>query len=156
MKLEKAAEHQSAFRNLFNLYVNELSSYAPFLGQAINEDGIYQNPKPLETYFHEKNVEAYVIYEEGRAVGFVTVEKTEHDGKEWNVLSEIYLIPSVRKHGIATGIISDLLRRDAPLMTHILKGDTPAIDFFEHLFKENGISYKKEERDPIAWNYWIG
>ncbi len=147
MNFVKASEKPEVLNNLFSLYVYELSEKAPFFATMINENG---QILPPPTMFDK---ETYVIYEEGKAIGFVNYE----EGKEADYcIPELFISRAYQRKGLGTQIFEEYLKdKKGSFMVHILKSSDNAIAFFKKYCETHGLSYVESERDDIANNYFV-
>lgn len=150
MQLISAKDQRETFKNLYSLYVYDLTEGTPMLGGMINAKGMYEPPHGLDETID--TTDAYVIMSDDKPVGIVNFI----EGKEADYcVQEIFIIRPFRRKGIATDVINNYLsNKHGSFMVHILKGSTDAISFFESYFKEKGMEARREERDAIAWNYF--
>ena len=141
MTLRKAdARDARLIENLFNLYRNDLSPYAPEFrgldGEGYFEWGISEQLLPFGD-----GVETYIISEDGLNLGLIVVTDARYAPEDcaWR-FQELYLIRPARGKGLARQAALTLLNeRPGRWCLSVYDLNVPARRFWESLIAERGI-----------------
>ena len=144
IKVVDANKNKETFYNLVSLYGYEASMYVEEIGKTISEQGIFHIPG-IER-FVEEDSEAYVVFDDDHAIGFVCFT---NNNDQW-MMDEIFVTKTYRKQEVINQILDACLsNKEGVFQTHILKGQQDVCELVERYFP----NIKKEELDPIAWLY---
>lgn len=137
MVLIPAAEKETAFRNLFNLYVDELCAYNPWLAEQMNAEGLYL-AADVDAYFTEENKHPFVVWKDERPLGFVVFSYPDEDDENEDGcdcdIEEFFILKSSRNKGIATEICKKYWEKvQCVCGLSILKENIHAVKFWEKL-----------------------
>jgi predicted acetyltransferase len=78
-------EEKEILKNLGELYIYELSQYAPM---DVNDNGLFDNLDDIDTYWTEKNKYPYFIKVNNKLAGFILV----YDGRQIDEIESSYAI----------------------------------------------------------------
>lgn len=144
---------QSAFKNLFNCYAHEMSTYNTWLGTQINADGIYV-PDVVEKCFTSDEKTPFVITENGLPIGFVVFESFIEDNVWFHNIDEMFVVKTSRKNGVCSDIVRKFWNENSGMgMLYVLKTNLPAITYWEKLLKDSGYTYIKNDENEQVWLY---
>ena len=99
-------EEKQVIFNLFQSYLNELSSLP---GEEIDykdEKGIYHYPY-LDDYWHEGERHPYLLLNNSEIAGFALVRQV---GDHWEI-AEFYVLPEFRHYGLATSCAINIFKK---------------------------------------------
>jgi len=155
-QLEDARKFRSAFQNLFNIYIHELSEYNNWLDTQINYEGNYLTNEVLE-YFSSELKHPYVVIRDNHPIGFVVFsypDVNESDGCDCYI-EELFITKPNRKNGIAAEIANEYWKTEKGVCgLCILKKNTNAITFWENTIKANDYTYTLENQGEL-WFYKV-
>ena len=140
MTLRPVNDHDRALiENLFNLYRNDISSYAgDFFG--LDEDGYFDFGAADDVLPFGDGVETYIIVENARALGLVMVTDASYalEGCAWR-FQELYLVRAARGRGIARAACEELLSsHPGRWCLSVYKTNQPARRFWDKLIRDRG------------------
>ena len=140
MTLRPVSERDRALlENLFNLYRNDIGAYCGDF-EYLDGDGFFEKGIADELLPFGDGVETYIIGENGRNMGLVTVTDASYAlaGCQWR-FQELYLIRAARGRGLARAACAELLRRKpGRWCLSVYKKNLPARTFWEGLIRECG------------------
>lgn len=126
----------SIFLNLFDKYNYELSQYE---GSEISEDGMFLSTEICQKYIHSSTHQAYIIYNQRKPIGFFAIYINSITKKY--VVSELFIIYTYRKHGIAYNSISQLLNKHkGAWRVDMHHKNTKAIKFWERISQSSLVT----------------
>jgi predicted acetyltransferase len=128
------AEAKDAFeivRNLFDLYVHDLSGYA---GIDIGEDGKFAPPASLSLYWSDADRHPFLIRADGRVAGFALVRKI---GPATHDVGEFFVLRRYRRFGVGREAACRLFDRfKGGWEVRELTANTPAQEFWRRIIAD--------------------
>ena len=125
--------------NLFNLYRNDLNAYCGEF-EYLDADGFFDHGIADELLPFGEGVETYIICENGKNLGLVTVTDESYalEGCQW-CFQELYLIRAARGKGLAHEAIRQILeQKPGRWCLSVYKNNRPAKRFWNSVIEENG------------------
>lgn len=156
--LESAKHYLRESRRLFNAYIEELAQYNPWLAGQKDEKGNYLELVYTE-YMTSVEKKPYVIFANGKAVGFTVMSIANADEQEDGCISyieEIFVEKEYRGKGIATDIVKRFLQQqEGACGFRVLKKNEAAVAIWEKFLKEEDYCFDKLDMDENLWSYRV-
>ena len=152
--LKDAKKYRKIFRNLFNIYINELSGYCEWLGETMDDKGFFL-PDKVKEYLEDENRASYVIYNDDRIAGFVVFLYPDNSQNENNpdcFIEEIFILNHFRGKGIAGDVVADFLEEESGTCgVCVHQENIPALRFWTDTLEKLGFEYEKIDSGEIIF-----
>ena len=109
--------------------------------------------EPRTEFNSTKNVNDYIIIEEGKIVGFIFVCEYPDSFSPLDIfISGLYIKPEYRHRGYAEKAVLDIIEEydSCAMSLFVSKKNNRAIDFWEHIMKKNGFTERFCEANVSA------
>ena len=153
IQLVKAQEKdKELYRNIFNMYQNELSQYSDEF-QELDEKG-YFCANTVDIYFENiESVIPYIVMAENHIIGILVLTKPPYVKQGFDYcIQEFFLIGNSRGKGIADAVLHELSRMyPGKYCFIVLNNNLRAIKFWNRICDEisNEWSKSEQERDTL-------
>jgi predicted acetyltransferase len=117
--------------------------------EQISADGTFEGPDDLELLSYATHLDecGYLVYEQESLAGFALIAKDECAGYSGWEISDIFVLPSHRRTGVASAVFDCLLQEyKGTWLISVLQGDFGAEAFWRAtLFRRESVVVIKEE-----------
>ncbi len=150
--IRATAADREFYRNVFNMYQNELSQYFDEYRQ-LDERG-YFDRETVDTYFEgSESIVPYIVLHNGKRVGIVVITSPPYTraGCDW-CIQEMFLICSCRGSGVAAAVCEKLFSlHPGRYCLAALSQNKRAVRFWQSLTQRvsTGVLVSSDERDTF-------
>jgi len=132
-------EQIDAYSMLWQFYLYHQSD---FMDDDIGVDGKFDIDDSYlnDIAYGREDCDAHLIYFSQSLAGFINVEQTEISGLSIPELSDIFILPKYRQHGITSHVVKSMFIDKYPRWHVAVYGqDLTAKEFWERLFKRLAV-----------------
>jgi predicted acetyltransferase len=137
------------YKNLFNMYQNELSPYLSDLYSEVDENG-YFDKDTVDCYFNDnENVFPFIITVNAKIAGCVVLSKPPYVKPGCNYcIQELFVLGLYRGKGVAEAACNYLMKKyKGKYCILVLKENIRAIKFWQKFISKNTVIISEEEYD---------
>lgn len=141
----EAVEHIEKLRNLYSLYLHDLSEFSYSL--CINADGLYEF-EGFDKLIEREELQPYFIQYEGECIGFLLLAERPFTAPGTDYcINDIFILRAFRRRGLASDAIYELLKqRRGYFCVPQLQANEGALHFWRSFYAKQGILYREEHR----------
>lgn len=133
------------FRQFVHYYMNEIYDFTDHLEMDRYGNYLYGG---IEKYLTEKDLKAFLVYDEDKFKGFVMLHQGRYapKGYDYNI-HEFYIAKPYRHQGLATILLKAIFATyKGKYFVMQLEKNTKAIRFWHHYYNKHEIAYVEKRR----------
>jgi len=141
----EAVKHIEKLRNLYSLYLYDLSEFSYSL--SINTDGLYEF-EGFDKVIEREELQPYFIQYEGECIGFLLLAERPFTAPGTDYcINDVFILRAFRGRGLASDAIDELLKqRRGYFCVPQLQANEGALQFWQSFYARHGILYREEHR----------
>lgn len=141
----EAVKHIKKLRNLYSLYLYDLSEFSYSL--SLNTDGLYEF-EGFDKVIEREELQPYFIQYEGECVGFLLLAERPFTASGTDYcINDVFILRAFRGRGLASDAVYELLQqRSGYFCVPQLQANERALQFWRSFYARHGIFYREEHR----------
>lgn len=144
--LEKIGlEKQHILRNLYSLYLHDLSAYAK--GLQVSEDGSFEFDS-FDLIWEKEGLVPYLIYSDGQLAGFILLLEAPFTKRVDKVINDFFILNPYRGKGVAKAAAEKIFEEHkGSYYISQLKENQPAVRFWRKIYQQLELDVQEYTED---------
>lgn len=135
------SDHQKTLRNLYSLYLHDLSVYADSL--QVSEDGSFEFDS-FELIWTKDGINPYIFRADGELAGFILLLEKPFTKKVDVLVNDFFVLNRYRGKGVAKEAAARIFaEHKGQYYISQLKNNEPAVRFWRKMYKEWEVDFEE-------------
>jgi len=138
-------EKQHILRNLYSLYLHDLSAYAK--GLQVSEDGSFEFDS-FDLIWEKEGLVPYLIHSEGQLAGFILLLEAPITKRVDKVINDFFILNPYRGKGVAKAAAAKIFEEHkGSYYISQLKENQPAVRFWRKIYQQLELDVQEYTED---------
>jgi predicted acetyltransferase len=154
-KIELEKKH--ILRNLYSLYLHDLSAYAK--GLQVSEDGSFEFDS-FDLIWEKEGLVPYLIHSEGQLAGFILLLEAPFTKRVDKVINDFFILNPYRGKGVAKAAAAKIFEEHkGSYYISQLKENQPAVHFWRKIYQQLELDVQEytenQEGEEVVYQTFV-
>lgn len=154
---EIGLEKQHILRNLYSLYLHDLSAYAK--GLQVSEDGCFEFDS-FDLLWEKEGLMPYLIHCEGQLAGFILLLEAPFTKRVDKVINDFFILNPYRGKGVAKAAAAKIFEEHkGSYYISQLKENQPAVRFWRKIYQQLELDVQEyteeQEGEEVVYQTFV-
>jgi predicted acetyltransferase len=154
-KIELEKKH--ILRNLYSLYLHDLSAYAK--GLQVSEDGSFEFDS-FDLIWEKEGLVPYLIHSDGQVAGFILLLEAPFTKRVDKVINDFFILNPYRGKGVAKAAAAKIFEEHkGSYYISQLKENQPAVHFWRKIYQQLELDVQEytenQEGEEVVYQTFV-